>query len=214
LTLAHLSQAYCVAVADGLKRVTLSGQLVRLEPLQVRHVEQLAAVGLEPDLWTLQPRAISSTADMRTYVMEALDEERLGLSVPFVIEDLRSGSVIGSTRFMDISLPHRRVEIGATWITTAAQRTGANIEAKLLLLTEAFERLNVQKVVFKTETLNLQSQAAIRALGAAEEGTLRKQFISESGRSRDMVYFAMFAEDWFDAKAKLEERLGRYSMER
>jgi len=212
--LAHLSQAYCVAVADGLKRVTLSGQLVRLEPLQVRHVEQLAAVGLEPDLWTLQPRAISSTADMRTYVMEALDEERLGLSVPFVIEDLRSGSVIGSTRFMDISLPHRRVEIGATWITTAAQRTGANIEAKLLLLTEAFERLNVQKVVFKTETLNLQSQAAIRALGAVEEGTLRKQFISESGRSRDMVYFAMFAEDWFDAKAKLEERLGRYSMER
>jgi N-acetyltransferase len=122
---------------------------------------------------------------MRAYVQEALDEQRREVSLPFAIVDLGSGLIVGSTRFMDIALPHRRLEIGATWLTAAAQRTGANIEAKLLLLTEAFEQLKVQKVVLKTETLNEQSQRAIRALGAVEQGTFHKQFIAESGRARD-----------------------------
>jgi N-acetyltransferase len=181
-----------------------------LEPLQAGHVEPLVAVGLEPELWRLQPKMISSTADMRAYVQEALDEQRREVSLPFAIVDLRSQLIIGSTRFMDIALPHRRLEIGATWLTPAAQRTGANIEAKLLLLTEAFEQLKVQKVVLKTETLNEQSQRAIRALGAVEEGTFRKQFIAESGRARDMVYFAIFAEDWTGTKRRLQGRLERY----
>ena len=124
------------------------------------------------------------------------------------LEPLEAG--LGSTRFMDIAVAHRRLEIGATWLTPAAQRTGANIEAKLLLLTEAFERLRIQKVVFKTETLNEQSQRAIRALGAVEEGIFRRQFISESGRARDMIYFAIFAESWTETKTRLQERLERY----
>jgi N-acetyltransferase len=124
------------------------------------------------------------------------------------LEPLEAG--LGSTRFMDIAVAHRRLEIGATWLTPAAQRTGANIEAKLLLLTEAFERLRIQKVVFKTETLNEQSQRAIRALGAVEEGIFRQQFISESGRARDMIYFAIFAESWTETKTRLQERLERY----
>lgn len=181
-----------------------------MEPLEAGHVEQLAAVGLEPELWRLQPRTISSMADMRRYVREALDEQRRGVSLPFTIVDLGSRLIIGSTRFMDVALPDRRLEIGATWLTPAAQRTGANIEAKLLLLTEAFERLKVQKVVFKTETFNEQSQRAIRALGAVEEGTFRKQFISDSGRVRDMVYFAIFAENWTETKTRLQERVDRY----
>jgi N-acetyltransferase len=148
--------------------------------------------------------------DMRLYVEEALDEQRRGVPSPFAIVDLRKGLVVGSTRFMDIALPHRRLEIGHTWFAPAAQRTGANLEAKLLLLTEAFEQLKIRKVVLKTETLNEQSKRAIRALGAVEEGTFRQQFISESGRPRDMVYFAIFAEGWADAKASLQERLDRY----
>jgi N-acetyltransferase len=108
-------------VARKLRPVTLSGLLVRLEPLEAGHVGQLAAVGLEPELWRLQPRVISSTADMRAYVREALDEQRRGVSLPFAIVDLRSRLIIGSTRFMDIALPHRRLEIGATWLTPAAQ---------------------------------------------------------------------------------------------
>ena len=193
-----------------LSPVTLSGLLVRLQPLEAGHVEQLAAVGLEPELWTLQPEIVSSIADMRAYVQEALDEQQRGVSLPFTIVEEHSGLIIGSTRFMDIAVAHRRLEIGATWLTPAAQRTGANIEAKLLLLTEAFERLQIQKVVIKTETLNEQSQRAIRALGAVEEGIFRQQFISETGRARDMIYFAIFAESWTETKARLQERLERY----
>lgn len=102
----------CGAVTGKLRPVTLSGLLVRLEPLQAGHVDQLAAVGLEPELWRLQPRMISSTADMRAYVQEALDEQRRAVSLPFAIVDLRSGIIIGSTRFMDIALPHRRRRAG------------------------------------------------------------------------------------------------------
>jgi RimJ/RimL family protein N-acetyltransferase len=197
-------------VSSELRPTTLAGRLVRLEPLATGHVEPLAAVGLEPELWRLQPKMISSTADMREYVREALDEQDRGASLPFAIIDLRSGLAIGSTRFMDIALPHRRLEIGATWLTPKAQRSGANVEAKLLLLTEAFERLQIEKVVLKTETLNDQSQRAIRALGVVEEGTFRKQFISEAGRARDMVYFALFAEGWADTKRRLQRRLDRH----
>jgi RimJ/RimL family protein N-acetyltransferase len=195
---------------QDLKPVTLAGRLVRLEPLELGHVAQLAAVGLEPELWTLQPKAISSAQDMRAYVEEALDDQRSGISLPFAIVEQHSGLVIGSTRYMDIALAHRRLEIGSTWLAPSSQRTGVNVEAKLLLLTEAFEQLRIQKVVLKTETLNEQSQRAIRALGAAEEGTFRRQFISESGRSRDMVYFAIFADRWGEVKAGLRERLDRH----
>jgi N-acetyltransferase len=195
---------------QNLKPVTLTGRLVRLEPLELGHVAQLAAVGIEPELWTLQPKAISSTQDMRSYVEEALEDQHRGAVLPFAIVELRSGLIIGSTRYMDIALPHRRLEIGSTWLAPSAQRTGVNVEAKLLLLTEAFEHLQIQKVVLKTETLNLQSQRAIRALGAVEEGTFRQQFISESGRSRDMVYFAIFADQWTEVKARLQERLDRH----
>jgi RimJ/RimL family protein N-acetyltransferase len=183
---------------------------VRLEPLTADHESHLAAVGLDPDLWRLQPSTIASLEDMKDYVATALAEQDEGVSLCFVVVSQRTGAVIGTTRFMDVALAHRRVEIGATWITKAEQRTGANVEAKLLLLTHAFDVLRVQKVVLKTETLNEQSRRAILALGATEEGTLRRQFLSDTGRARDMVYFALFDEDWRPARDRLRARLARF----
>jgi RimJ/RimL family protein N-acetyltransferase len=112
---------------------------------------------------------------------------------------------------MDIALPHRRLEIGSTWLAPAAQRTGANVEAKYLLLAHAFDVLGMQKVVFKTEVLNTQSRNAILALGATEEGIFRKQFISASGRARDMIYFAILDSEWPAVRARLEQRLARHT---
>ena len=178
--------------------VELSGAIVRLEPMQRSHAAALAEAGLHPELWRLQPKAIETPADMLGYIEAALEGQSRGASLPFAIVHRASGAVIGSTRFMDIALPHRRLEIGATWITPAYQRTGANVEAKLLLLTHAFEALEVQKVVLKTETLNSQSRRAILAIGAVEEGTFRQHLIAEGGRNRDMVYFAVFRSDWPD----------------
>ena len=112
----------------------------------------------------------------------ALQEQQAGASLPFIIVKRASGQVIGSTRFMDIAPEHRRLEIGASWLTSTHQRTGANLEAKLLLLTHAFDVLRMQKVVLKTETLNTQSRAAILGLGAVEEGTFRRQLLADDGR--------------------------------
>ena len=187
--------------------VVLEGDIVRLEPLLAAHAEDLARVGLDPSLWRLQPRPVETIDDMRAYVELALADRK---SVPFAIFDRGAGAIIGSTRFMDIAPEHRRLEIGATWLSPARQRTGANIEAKLLMLAHAFDVVGVQKVVFKTEASNDQSRRALLALGAVEEGTLRSQLLSDDGRRRDMVYFSILDHEWPAVRERNVARLTRH----
>ncbi|MES2954317.1 MAG: GNAT family protein [Pseudomonadota bacterium] len=191
-----------------METLTLSGVHVRLEPLALAHVPALAKAGIHPELWRLQPAPINNEHDMRAYVVQALDDQQRGLSLPFAIVRQSDDEVIGSTRYMDIALPHRRLEIGATWLSPACQRSGANTEAKLLLLTHAFESLKLMRVVFKTEVLNQQSRQALARIGAVEEGVFRKHLIAASGRTRDMVYFSILDSEWPAVKAALVNRLG------
>jgi N-acetyltransferase len=191
--------------------ISLHGSLVSLEPLTTSSLPELAAIGLHAELWRLQPRAILSVADMRDYVDQALADHVRGVSLPFVIVRRADRAVIGSTRFMDIALEHRRLEIGATWLTPSAQRTGANVDAKLLLLSHAFETMGVQRVVLKTEALNTQSRTAILALGAVEEGTFRRHLIAENGRMRDMTYFSILDTEWPAVRARLRARLAQHA---
>ncbi|HKQ07026.1 MAG TPA: GNAT family protein [Blastocatellia bacterium] len=187
--------------------VTLTGRAVRLVPLKLDHVPALASVGLFPELWELQPRAIDTHEAMLRYVAAALEAQRQGTALPFAMVDQASSAVIGSTRYMDIAPQHRRLEIGATWVTPAFQRTAANTEAKLLLLTHAFESLGVQRVVFKTDALNVRSQAALARIGAVEEARFRRHLIADTGRARDMVYYAILSDEWLAVKARLVGRL-------
>ena len=193
----------------SLSPLTLVGSIVTLVPLTRAHLPELTAIAMHPELWRLQPRAIQSEADMRGYIELALSEQAKEVSLPFVIVRQADNAVIGSTRYMDIALAYRRLEIGSTWFTPEAQRTGANLESKLLLLTHAFDVLGMQKVVLKTETLNAQSRMAILALGATEEGTFRKHLIADNGRARDMVYFGILDDDWPAVRARLHARLSR-----
>ena len=192
----------------SLAPVTLTGVHVRLEPLSLAHVPALARAGLFPELWRLQPAPIATEADMYAYVAAALQDQQRGLGLPFAIVRRGDGEVIGSTRYMDIALPHRRLEIGATWLSPASQRSSANTEAKLLLLTHAFESLQLIRVVFKTEVLNEQSRRALARIGAVEEGIFRQHLIAASGRRRDMVYFSILDSEWPAVKAGLLARLG------
>ena len=189
--------------------VTLEGEIVRLEPLALAHAAALAEAGLHPELWRLQPEPVESADDMRRYVERAVAGQAAGACLPFAIVRRADGQVIGATRYMDIALPHKRLEIGATWLTPASQRSGANTEAKYLLLQHAFETIGIMRVVFKTEVTNLQSRQAILRIGGVEEGVFRKHLIAQSGRARDMVYFAILDEDWPAAKARLLARLRR-----
>ena len=197
-------------LADPMKiePVTLRGNTVRLEPLTLDHTAALARVGLEPALWRWVPTRMHTLEDMQVYVLTALDEQRRGVSLPFVIIDQASDEVIGSTRYANIETSHRRLEIGWTWLATSHQRSGANTEAKLLLLTHAFDVLGANRVELKTDSLNVQSRTAILRLGALEEGTFRNHMIiPESGRVRHTVYFSIIDSEWPAIKATLTARL-------
>jgi RimJ/RimL family protein N-acetyltransferase len=187
--------------------VTLRGGRVRLEPLSIDHVESLCRVGLEPDLWRWIPTAVSTAEEMHAYVASALEEQRRGVSLPFAIVEQGSNLVIGSTRYANIEPADRRIEIGWTWLTSTHQRTGANTEAKLLLLTHAFEALGAIRVEFKTDALNQVSRRAILRLGAVKEGRFRKHRITASGRVRDTVYFSIIDTEWPEIKARLARLL-------
>lgn len=187
--------------------VTLRGSIVQLEPMTAAHIDSLGEVGLEPELWRWGIAPLATLEDMRAYVMQALDEWRRGVSLPFVILAQSSGEVVGSTRYGNIDRGNRRLEIGWTWVTPAHQRTAVNTEAKLLLLTHAFERLGAHRVEFKTDALNQKSRNAILRIGAVEEGTFRKHIITASGRVRDSVYYSIIDSEWPVVKARLESKL-------
>ncbi len=191
--------------------VTLAGRYVRLEPLVVAHVEGLAAVGLEPDLWRWTVARVGTLDEMRAYVEAALDEQRRGIALPFATVEQSSGRVVGSTRFLCLERAHRRVEIGWTWIAPAWQRTPINTEAKLLMLGHAFESWHCLRVELKTDALNNKSRRAILRLGAREEGTLRNHMLAYGGRVRDTVYFSVIDSEWLAVKAALEAHLARPS---
>jgi RimJ/RimL family protein N-acetyltransferase len=187
--------------------VILSGRAVRLEPMTMDHVPALTAVGLHPDLWRWIPTPVTTADEMRGYVSTALGEMAREVALPFVIIDQTTSGVIGSTRFANISKPDRHVEIGWTWITPAFQRTVANTEAKLLLLTHAFEDLHCVRVEFKTDVLNEKSRNALARIGAVEEGTFRKHRLTASGRMRDTVYFSILDTEWPSVKERLVRRV-------
>ncbi len=193
-------------MVDGLK---LEGRVVRLEPLTLEHLPGLCEVGLDAELWRWTLSVVRSREDMRRYVEAALGEQAAGTALPFVIVDRTSGRVIGSTRYGNIAMRHRRLEIGWTWLGLAWQRTAGNTETKLLLLTHAFESLRCQRVEFKTDALNDRSRAALLRIGAREEGTFRRHSVTDDGRTRDTVYFSIVDSEWPETKARLERMLAR-----
>jgi len=187
--------------------ITLEGRHVRLEPLVQTHHAALCAIGLDPEIWELIPYRVATPEDMTGYIQTALQQQAAGSALPFVTVDVPSGQVIGSTRFMNIDLANRRVEIGATWIARPWRRTAVNTEAKYLMLRHAFETLGCLRVELKTDSLNQRSRDAIRRIGATEEGTLRQHMITWSGRLRDTVYFSILDSEWPRVKRNLEQKL-------
>jgi RimJ/RimL family protein N-acetyltransferase len=183
--------------------------MVRLEPLSIGHVPALCDVALDPDLWRWTGTLIRGVEDMRTYVETALGEAAHGAALPFAIVASSVGRAVGSTRYGNIALEHRRLEIGWTWLGRAWQRTPLNTECKYLLLRHAFEVLDCLRVEFKTDALNSRSRAALQRIGAVEEGTLRQHMIAPSGRLRDTVYYSILNGEWPEVKRRLELKLAQ-----
>ncbi|MBO6575048.1 MAG: GNAT family N-acetyltransferase [Rhodothermales bacterium] len=192
-----------------IENVTLEGANVRLEPLSLDHLDGLCEVGLQPGIWELTGRTIETRAQLLAYVEEALAGRDAGHMYPFATVLRGEDRVVGSSRFGNIALAHKRLEIGWTWVAPQWQRTFVNTEAKLLMLGYCFETLRLNRVELKTDALNLRSRRAMLGIGCTEEGTLRHHMVTGSGRLRDTVYYSILREEWPRSREILEARLRR-----
>jgi RimJ/RimL family protein N-acetyltransferase len=187
--------------------VTLEGRIVRLEPLSLDHLDDLARVAFEGDLWrwtVVQPTDVDG---LRAWIEAALATTASGSEMAFATVDLTSGGAIGSTRFMSIVPEHKRLEIGWTWVGLEHQRTGANREAKLLQMTHAFEALGANRLEFKTDSLNEKANPGLLGIGATFEGTFRNHMIMPGGRLRHSNYYSVTVEEWPAVKSRLQAKI-------
>ncbi|ATW46918.1 GNAT family N-acetyltransferase [Streptomyces peucetius] len=190
-----------------LEATVLTGKQVRLEPLTHDHHDGLCEAIRDGELWNLQVTLVPHPRDVRAFVDDALAARHAGTQLAYATIDLATGRIAGSTRFMAVNLPNRRLEIGFTFLGRTWQRTAVNTEAKLLMLTHAFETLGMNRVEFLTDVRNRASRAAITRLGATHEGILRRHMIMRDGWIRDTAVYSITSLDWPDAKNDLTTRV-------
>ena len=190
--------------------LVLEGRGIRLEPMAAEHQEALVAAASDGRLWEFWFIAVPPPEGMRAYVAEALQGQRDGHMLPWVVRDLASGTIVGSTRYHDIAPAIERVEIGHTWYGHSRQRTHVNTTCKLLLLGHAFDTLGCKVVGLRTDNFNFRSQRAIEALGAKRDGVIRHYGIRRDGSARDVVMYSILSTEWPDVRRHLELRLDRH----
>ena len=185
----------------------LEGGIVRLEPLERRHEEGLFEVAWDERIWAWMPYPAATRETFRSWMDDALARSEAGTEAAFATVDAKTGEAVGSTRFLALRPEHRGVEIGWTWLTPSRWRTGANVEAKLLMLEHAFDRLGCVRVEFKTDARNERSRSAMAALPARFEGIFRKHMLVRGGQRRDSAYYSIIDDEWPEVRANLERRL-------
>lgn len=189
--------------------VQLESKTVRLEPISRDHVEGLFAAANDPAIWEFYMFPIDSLETMQAVVERALELQEAGHNLAFTVIDKRTERIVGSTRYLDIDVKSRGLEIGWTWYNPSVWRSAINTECKYLLLRHAFEELGCIRVQFKTDSRNVRSQTAITRLGAEREGILRNHMILQNGYIRDSVYFSILDREWQAVKARLENWMGQ-----
>ncbi len=197
-----------LAHVSAWRPANLEGRLVRLEPLGPGHLDGLWAASRDPRAWRwLSARQPTTRDELAVWARAALVAAEAGAEIPFAT--VADGRVVGSTRFLALRPEHRSVEIGWTWLHPDVWGTGVNVEAKLLMLTHAFEVWGCRRVELKTDALNERSRAAMEALGATFEGIHRKHMLVRGGESRDTAWYAILDDDWPAAQTILRRRLRR-----
>ncbi|MEU7723786.1 GNAT family protein [Streptomyces sp. NPDC040724] len=187
----------------------LAGDRVRLEPLAHRHHDGLCEAIRDGRLWELPVTSVPHPDEVRGFIDDALAARAQGTQIAYATVDVATGRIAGSTRLMAINTVYRRLEIGFTFLGGTWQGTGANTEAKLLMLAHAFEAMGMNRVEFLTDVRNSRSRAAISGLGATHEGVLRHHMVMRDGWIRDSAVYSITRPEWPDAKRELTARLAR-----
>ena len=176
--------------------ITLENSRVRLRPLEATDFEELKAVAFDPALWRYTLSRADDTMSLAAYLATALQARQAGQRYPFVIIDRATGRLAGSTSYYNVVSADQRLSVGYTWVGTEFQRTGLNRAAKHLLLCQAFERMNYERVELETDSRNLKSRRAMRDMGATEEGILRSHKLTQGSLRRDTVIFSILRAEW------------------
>jgi RimJ/RimL family protein N-acetyltransferase len=224
----EVRQDRCVTAL--LTSFTLTGRFVRLEPLAMEHAEALAKAAASDRATFGLTTVPDGMAEAERYVAVSLDRQATGRELPFAVRRLSDDQIVGSTRFLDLDVfawpapspaaagagappndlnPPSVAEIGSTWYSASAQRTAVNTEAKLLLLSHAFDVWSALRISFKTDARNTASRNAIERLGAQFEGIRRAHVPAVDGTIRDSAYFSIIRAEWPSIRDRLVARLAR-----
>ena len=184
--------------------------MVALRPLREEDYSLLLPVSLnEPELWNYSLLSAAGDENLKHYIQQALEARANKKEYPFIVFDKRRQQFVGSTRFYDIQLNNRSLQLGYTWYSKAAQGTGLNAHCKYLLLRFAFEKMNMQRVEFRADASNARSIAAMKGIGCTVEGVLRQHVIKADGMRRDSIVLSILAGEWEkEVKRKLEKKIG------
>ena len=196
----------------GPSPVVLERESIRLEPMSKAHVPALQKAAADGALWELWFTVVPAPDETEAYVSTALRGLEDGQMLPWVVRDLESGDIVGSTRYHDIDATLDRVEIGYTWYAKSRQRSHVNTTCKLMLLGHAFETLGCKVVGLRTDNFNFRSQRAIEALGARKDGVIRHHVARRDGTVRDSHIYSILRGEWPDVKRHLEFRLKRHTV--
>ena len=176
------------------------------------HHDGLKQAAADGELWNLWFTSVPEPAKTRTYIEDALKGQQDGHMLPWVVRELATNTIVGTTRYHDIVKPIDRVEIGWTWYRVSRQRTGLNTICKLMLLAHGFDQLGCKVIGLRTDNFNFRSQKAIEALGAKKDGVLRHHQARRDGSARDSVMYSILREEWPDVRRHLELRLARHAL--
>jgi RimJ/RimL family protein N-acetyltransferase len=193
---------------------TLEGYGMRLEPLTPDHEEALRTASSDGKLWELWFTSVPEPDKVGAYIAKALDGQANGHMLPWVVRELTTDTIAGTTRYHDIVPEIDRVEIGWTWYATRWQRTHVNTACKLLLFEHAFDTLGCKVVGLRTDNFNVASQRAIERLGAKRDGVLRHHQARRDGTARDSYMYSVLVAEWPDVRRHLKLRLARNQTER
>ncbi len=183
--------------------IVLSNDIVRLRPLEMEDKSTFAKFPADLTIWKYFAVKMCQEQDMNNFIDDAVEQKNSSLRFHFVIEDQKTGEIVGSTAFGNYSIKDNRIEIGWSFLESSSQGNGINKNIKFCLLNFAFDYLNIERVEFKTDLLNVRARAALIKIGATEEGTLRSHTLMPDERRRDTVYYSVLKDEWDKVKLKI-----------
>lgn len=190
-----------------MENIVLENDVVLLKPIEFTDMEGIAEAAKDERIWEhMQVNLVTSEA-VEQYIQNAVAARNNQTSYVFVIIDKKTNQIVGCTSFLDISLEHKRLEIGGTWLTPSVWCTSINTHCKYLLLSYCFEQLKLNRVQLKTAHTNKRSQTAIERIGAMKEGVLRNHMIRPNGTIRHTVMYSITQEEWPAVKNRFIQEL-------